>query len=217
MGCCKPSSFCFMFPLLAVVSGCFSPYYQDRGTLVGGATGAGVGALVGEASGHPGVGALIGAGVGAVTGNAIGAGMDDIAARNRAEIAARMGRPIPPGAVSINDVIAMTKSGVDEELIVNHIRASGMARPLQANELIILQQEGVSKQVIQSMQMPSAPPGAGGPPMMAQDPYYGAPGWGPYPGYYYPPPYAYPYPYPYPPPYAYPRVGFGFSVRSGRR
>jgi len=215
MHCRKVSLVRFVFPLIAVVSGCASPYYQDRGTLVGGAAGAGVGALVGEASGHPGVGALVGAGVGAVTGNVVGAGMDDVAARNRAEIAARMGQAVPPGAVSTNDVIAMTRSGVDDELIVNHIRTSGMAQPLQAGELIALQQQGVSKQVIQAMQMPVAP--AGGPPMMAQAPYYGPPAYGPYPGYYYPPPYAYPYPYPYPPPYAYPRVGFGFSFREGRR
>lgn len=205
----------FVLPLSALVFGCNSPYYSDRGTLIGGVGGAGVGALIGEASGNPGAGALIGAGVGAVTGNVIGAGMDDVAARNRAEIAARMGQPVPPGAVSINDVIAMTRSGVDEELIVNHIRTSGMAHPLQSGELIALQQQGVSKQVIQAMQMPSAP--TGGPPMMAQGPYYGPPAYAPYPAYYYPPPYAYPYPYPYPPPYAAPQVGFGFSYREGRR
>src|SRR5262245_6253058 len=103
-------SFHWLVALIVSAAGCTSPYYQDRGTLLGGVTGAGVGALIGEASGKPGVGALIGAGAGAVTGNLIGAGMDDMAARNRAEIAARMGQPVPPGAVTINDAIAMTRS-----------------------------------------------------------------------------------------------------------
>ncbi len=40
------------------------PYRSDQGALFGGVTGAGVGALVGEAVHHPLAGAAIGAGVG---------------------------------------------------------------------------------------------------------------------------------------------------------
>ena len=46
----------------------------------------------------------IGAGIGALTGSAIGGALDDIEARNRAEIAAQLGRPVararPPSAKS---------------------------------------------------------------------------------------------------------------------
>ena len=84
-------------PSLFGLAGCQSPYYADRGALTGGLAGAGVGALVGNAVGETAGGAAIGAGIGALTGTAIGGALDDIEARNRAEIAAQMGRPGRPG------------------------------------------------------------------------------------------------------------------------
>lgn len=188
-----------------IQGGCSSPYYADRGALMGAGVGTGVGALTGAAVGHPGVGALVGAGVGTLTGAAVGSGLDDIEARNRAEIAATLGRQVPPGNVSLPDVIAMTKAGVNEELIVNHIRANGLAQPLQSGDLIMLQNSGVSTRVISALQT-SPQPGAPAPvaPVAVPAPYYG-----PYP--YYPPPYWAP-----PPPYYYyrprPVVGWGVSV-----
>ena len=179
--------------LLLAAAGCQSPFYADQGALAGGLTGAGVGALVGNASGNTLAGAAIGTGVGAVAGGLIGGGLDQVEAKNRAMIASQMGRQIPPGGVTVNDVVAMTRSGVDEELIVNHIRANGVGQPIQANELIALQQQGISKNVIGAMQ--ASPPQG----MMAQQgPPMGVPVG--YPGpYYYPPP---------PPPY------WGYSYHS---
>jgi hypothetical protein len=180
---------------MCVAAGCQSPYYTQQGAALGGLGGAGVGALVGSASGHPGAGALIGAGVGALGGAAVGNGMDQIEARNRAQIAAQMGRPLPPGGATVNDVVAMTQSGVNEELIVNQIRAGGVAHPLQPSEIIALQQQGVSNRVIATMQTT--------PPPMPRPVPVGAPL--PPPAYYYPPP----------PPYwgYYPGPSWGFSVR----
>ena len=94
------------------------------------------------------------------------------------QIAATMGRQLPPGGVSVNDVVSMTKCGVNEDLIVNHIRANGVARPLAANELISLQQEGVSTRVIATMQsatVPVARPVVGGPAPVMVNPYYSSP------------------------------------------
>jgi hypothetical protein len=45
---------------------------------------------------------------------------------------------------------------VNEELIMNHVRANGMAAPLQSADLIQLQQQGVSPRVIAQMQ--ASPP-----------------------------------------------------------
>ena len=191
----------------AATLGCNSPFYADRGALMGAGVGTGVGALTGAAVGHPGVGALVGAGVGTLTGAAVGSGLDDIEARNRAEIAATLGRQVPPGNVSLPEVIAMTKAGVNEELIVNHIRANGLAHPLQTGDLIMLQNAGVSTRVVgalQSAPQPGAPAavGAMSPPVMVPPPYYG-----PYP--YYGPAY-------WGPPTCYwrprPVVGWGVSV-----
>jgi len=171
-------------------TGCMSPYRSDQGALVGGLTGAGVGALVGDAVHHPLAGAAIGAGVGALSGAAVGSSLDQIDARNRAEIAARLGRPAP-GAVTVNDVIAMTRAGVPESVIVTHVQAHGLAAPLQSGDLIVMQQQGVSPAVVQAMQARQMQPPVVAQPVMVQpQPVYVAP----YsPGYYAPPPGTYYY------------------------
>jgi len=190
--------------LLVASSGCYSPYHADRGALFGGLTGAGVGALVGDAVGKPGAGALIGAGAGALTGGAIGASLDDIEARNRAEIEARLGRQLAAGSVTFADVIAMSQAGVADELIVNHVQANGAAQIPNSNDLIALQQAGVSTNVIRALQQPPAPvaaPVVAGPPVVVEEHYYGHP-WHPHPRYY------------YRGRHCGPRVGWGVSVSS---
>lgn len=139
-----------------VSAGCQSPYHSDRGAVLGGLLGAGTGAIIGGATGQPGAGAAIGAGVGALSGAAIGAGMDEVEAKNRAMIAQQMGRQVAAGAVTTNDVISMTKAGVNEDLIITHVQANGMAAPLQSADLIQLQQQGISSRVIAQMQ--ASPP-----------------------------------------------------------
>jgi hypothetical protein len=184
--------------IVGLSAGCASPYYTDRGAAFGGLTGAGVGALVGSTVRHPVAGALVGAGVGAVSGAAVGNGLDQIEARNRAAIAATMGRPVPPGAVAFNDVIAMKQAGVSDDVIINHIRYNGVQRPPQTGDLIALQRANVSPRVIEALQAPPAQP-VGGVPMAAPTPVFyppPPPPWG-YPAYYYPPP---------------PPIGYGFGV-----
>lgn len=177
--------------LLCGAVGCASPYHTDRGAVFGGVAGAGVGALVGAAVGEPLAGAAIGAGVGTLTGAAVGSSLDDIEARNRAEIAARMGRPVPLGAVTTTDIIAMSQSGVSEEVIVTHVRNNGVAQPLQTNDLITLQNNGVSPRVIQAMQT-SVPrfaqatvvhPMPAPPPIIVEEHYIGDPWYPPPPWY----------------------------------
>jgi hypothetical protein len=199
----------FAASLVALVAaGCASPYHADRGALVGGLTGAGAGAVVGNAVGNTAGGALIGAGLGAVTGNLIGAGLDENEARNRAMIEQQMGRMIPAGGVTTADVINMSRSGVEPQLIINHIRTNGVAKRIDANELIALQQEGVNRDVIGALQttpppQPAAQPGM--PVPMAPAGYYTE--------YYYPVPRRAIY---YGPPVCAPPppVGIGFSYSS---
>jgi hypothetical protein len=158
-----------------------SPYYQDRGTAAGALGGAGIGALVGSATGDAGAGALIGAGVGALTGNVVGGALDDIEARNRAEIAARLGRPVAVGAATPSEVVAMSRAGVDPRLIVNYVNNSGVAQPVTSQDVIYLHQQGVSPDVIQAMQTPRVaqapaavvvpPPG----PVVVEEVVYGPP------------------------------------------
>jgi len=177
-----------LFLLLLLSTGCNSPYRSDKGAVIGGLGGAGLGAIVGNAVGNTGAGAAIGAGVGALSGAAIGGSLDDIEAQNRAEIAAHLGRQPPPGAVSMDDVVAMSRAGVPEEVIVTHVRTHGVIAPLQATDLIVLQQQGVSPRVVQAMQTPPpAAPAAYGAPVMVGQPYVA-----PVPVYYAPAPYCYP-------------------------
>ena len=170
------------FSLLCLISlaaiGCRSPYHSDQGALFGGLTGAGVGAVVGSAVGDPVAGAAIGAGVGTVTGAAVGSSLDEIEARNRAQIAQQMGNHIQPGMVSMADVVNMTHAGVSEPLIVTHIQHNGMATPLTTADIITLKQQGVSDGVIQAMQTPpvrQAVAVAQGPPVIIRDHYYDGP------------------------------------------
>jgi hypothetical protein len=152
----RVASICSLLALISL-SGCKSPYYSDQGALLGGLGGAGVGAIVGNAVGNTGAGALIGAGVGAVSGAVVGDALDDIEARNRAQIAQQMAvhnMQIPTGAVTPGDVLNMSAAGVTPELIVNHIRANGVAGPLQSGDVIALSQQGVHPTVIAAMQNP---------------------------------------------------------------
>jgi hypothetical protein len=139
-------------------AGCNSPYHADRGALFGGLLGAGTGAIIGDAVGNAGAGTAIGAGVGALAGGAIGHSLDEIEAQNRAMIAAQLGREVRAGVVTIDDVVMMSQAGVDDELIITHIRANGVARVPGPHELINLKQQGVSTAVIRAMQEPPPPP-----------------------------------------------------------
>lgn len=167
--------------------GCASPYRSDQGALLGGLLGAGAGLAVGEATGNPVGGALLGAGLGAVGGAVVGGSLDEIEARNRAQIEARLGRPVPATAVTLPDVVAMSRAGVQEDVIITHIRTHGVAQSLQTNDLISLQMNGVSPRVIQAMQAPPLPAAVPGPALVAGPPpppvvierhYWGDP-WGP--------------------------------------
>jgi len=186
-------TFCFVLLGLVVAvttAGCQSPYHTDRGALFGGLLGAGTGAIIGDAVGNAGAGTAIGAGVGALTGAALGSGLDEIEAKNRAMISQQLGRQVAAEAVTLDDVVAMTKAGVDDELIVNHIGVHGAAATLRPADLIFLQQQGVSTRVIKALQTPpqrpaqpavaSLPPST---PVIVEEHHYGPPVWGPH---YYP-------------------------------
>lgn len=201
--CFRSTAFLFLIVYSTSV-GCRSPYYADRGAGVGALAGAGAGAIIGDATGgNAGTGALIGAGLGAITGATVGDAMDEMQARNRAEIAAHMGRQVQPGAATIEEVVAMSHAGVAPPLIQNYVRTSGMARPLAAADVIYLHNQGVATDVIQMMQNPP-PPAAlaqAPPPVVVEEHFYGPPPcYGPHFGYY------------HGPWRRGPRTSFGFSI-----
>ncbi|MEX1039788.1 MAG: glycine zipper domain-containing protein [Pirellulaceae bacterium] len=193
------------------LSGCRSPYHQDQLAMVGAGTGAIAGAAIGNASGGSSLGgAALGGIVGAVAGSAVGQGMDETEARNRALIEDRLGRQVQ-GQTTYDDVVAMTRAGLGDQVIITHIRYHGMAQSPTAQDLIYLKNGGVSDPVLAVMQNPppvqqvaSAPPRH----VIVEEHHYGPGPWGPY---YYGPPRRY---------YRHPRhhhhrsgVSWGVSVR----
>lgn len=78
----------------ASLAGCNTTPVQD-GAVVGGALGAGLGAIVGNQSGHAGEGALIGAGAGALTGALVGDQVD----KKRQQRYSAPAQPAPQPAV----------------------------------------------------------------------------------------------------------------------
>jgi hypothetical protein len=142
-----------------------------------------------------------------LTGGAIGGALDDIEARNRAEIAAQLGRPVAHGQATVGEVVAMSRAGVDPRLIVNYVNNSGVAQPVGAQDVIYLTQQGVSPDVIQAMQTPrvaQAPVRVAGPPpgpVIIEEYHYGRPVYCPPPHFHY-----------YHHHRHHPRVGFGVSI-----
>jgi hypothetical protein len=183
--------------LLGVVAlaGCRSPYYADRGAAFGGLTGAGVGAAIGNASGNTATGAVLGSAVGALTGAVVGNELDHIRADNQAMIDHRFAQRTA-GGTTVGDVVNMTRAGLSDEVIANHVRTRGVAQPLGTHDLIAMKNAGVSDAVLRSMQEMSAmpaPPPTTVRPVIVEEHYVAPPPpfWGPryvYSGWHCPPP-----------------------------
>ncbi|WP_425615146.1 glycine zipper domain-containing protein [Anatilimnocola sp. NA78] len=136
-----------------VSAGCQTPNYQRNGTVLGGLTGAGLGAAIGNKSQNALAGGLIGGAVGAITGNAIGQGIDqDRQQAQQQAYASGSAQQAVKGAVAPQDVVAMCRAGLSEEVIVTHVRSNGVTQTLQVNDLIYLRNQGVPDSVLQAMQ-----------------------------------------------------------------
>ena len=139
--------------LLAIISfatfaGCQSGPFARDGGVIGGLTGAALGAAVGNKSGNALPGAAIGAVAGSLTGNAVGGSIDDRFEAQQAAFQQQTAR----GAVTIPEVIDMSRNGLGEEVISTHIRNYGIDRNLTTDDLILLKNQGVSDRVISTMQ-----------------------------------------------------------------
>lgn len=103
-------------------------------------------------------------------------------------------------AMTVDDVIAMTKDGVGDDVILAQMKATHTYFRLTSNDIRDLKKSGVSDKVISAMIKTADQPRTSA--QTQQVPYY------PYPDYYW-----YPYPYFYDPWYS--PVYFGFSYRGG--
>lgn len=144
---------------------CHAQQNTAQGAVLGGATGAVIGGLLGKQSHHTAGGAVIGGVVGAVAGGAIGRQQDNELARReyayqqslynqQQQVYVQQQAAIQSG-VSPADVVTMTRSGVNDGVIMSQLQTRGVQRRLEVNDIISLHQQGVSDTVISAMQ--SAP------------------------------------------------------------
>lgn len=154
-------------------------HQTQRGATLGGLAGAVAGGLIGENNGKAGRGAVIGGALGAVTGGLLGNAADKDAelARRQAyqhhwqqeQWRAQQQASQALGAVSVQDVISMSRSGLGDQVIINQIRARGVQRTPQVSDIIAMHEQGVRETVIAAMQEGSAS-GSGGLPSPATAP-----------------------------------------------
>ncbi len=91
-------------------------------------------------------------------------------ARNRQAMEQVTGRPVQARPVTVHDVIGWKQAGVSDENIITHIRTHGLYQPIQTQEELQLQNNGVSTTVIRAMRehpypkvdAPTPPPAARG-------------------------------------------------------
>lgn len=72
-------------------------------------------------------------------------------AKNRVAMERSTGRPVAARPAAVTDVIAWHQAGVPDENIMNHVRIHGLYQPLQSQDVLTLQNHGVSVNVIRTM------------------------------------------------------------------
>ncbi|MDZ4851561.1 MAG: glycine zipper domain-containing protein [Pirellulaceae bacterium] len=150
------------------------------GAVLGGVAGAVIGGIIGHQNNETPEGALIGGAVGAVAGGVLGKQQEQQRQIRYYEQqqAYNVGRnsqvystpvysthvhttPVYSSTVqtvpvrrpvSIADVIALTRSGVSENVIINHINASGVAYQPNTDDVLTMHDAGVCDYVIEAMQ-----------------------------------------------------------------
>lgn len=137
----------------------FTPNYnQQKGATLGGLGGAVAGAIIGDNNGEAGAGAAIGGVIGAVAGGFLGNARDKETVYRQQQQFQAIGQQqafVTQSAVSVADVVSMSRSGLSEMVMINQIQQRGVIQTLQVPDIISLHQQGVSERVISAMQQAS--------------------------------------------------------------
>ncbi|GEM_PF-716361 len=132
----------------------------QRGATLGGVAGAIAGGIIGENNDEAGAGAVIGGLLGAVAGGSLGNAKDRDQAAIRQQYQYQQQNyqyqqqqyAQVQAAVTPADVINMSRSGLPDTVIMNHIQQRGVQRRLEVSDIISLHQQGVREPVIAAMQ-----------------------------------------------------------------
>jgi len=118
----------------------------------GALVGAGAGALAGGLIGGNAAGVLIGGAAGAVGGALIGAALDSADRDKLQENSPQTLQRIDSGQqLTIHDVEALAKNGVNDDIIIAQIQNTRSVFHLTSGEIIDLKDSGVSEKVIEYM------------------------------------------------------------------
>jgi osmotically inducible lipoprotein OsmB len=138
----------------------------QQGAVIGGASGAAVGAAVTE---NRALGAIIGGAVGAAGGYVVGANKDKIIGKDNrgADEAARKSEQAPAtadqarsaatgdvnndGFVTLDEVVALHSAGLTDAQIIDKLRATGQVFELTDEQKRYLMDKGVSQSVVDQM------------------------------------------------------------------
>ena len=111
------------------------------GAVLGGATGALAGGIIGHQSRHTAGGALIGGAIGALAGALIGQDIDE-----RTRVRVVQGKPL-----TIEDIKILSHANISDDLIISQINATRTVYHLTSVQIIDLNQSGISHKVIDYM------------------------------------------------------------------
>jgi len=143
--------------LVSLLAGCVTPDGRPdntgSGALMGGATGATIGALADRR--NPGAGALIGGVAGLIAGGLVGHSVDQQNEARRQyyyySAPPTYAAAPPPQPLSIAAIKSMSKAGISDDNIINQINNTHTVYHLDANAIIDLNNSGVSQRVISNM------------------------------------------------------------------
>ena len=138
--------------LSLIMSGCRTAGPNAYGGgLFGGATGGLVGAAIGAENGNALEGAIIGGAIGSAIGTAAGNEVD-LAEQRDQQIRQASHQQAVANAVSLEQVIKMTQSGLGDQVIANQIQSLGVVQRPSADQLVWLKSQNVSDSVLSALQ-----------------------------------------------------------------
>ena len=136
--------------IISLSIGCQSTKTRaTEGSIIGTVLGAGAGYVIGKQSGHGSEGAGIGAAVGLLSGAAIGSQINKPGAGQQASGTTQ---GTSANQMSIQQIVDLSKQGVNEAVIADKIQLSNSRFNLTSDDIAYLQQQGVSQRVIDAMQ-----------------------------------------------------------------
>ena len=131
---------------------CYSPLGRPDYTASGALAGAATGAVIGSAAGGDPGSAVLGAAVGTIVGSLIGHGLDQAQeSQLRTEAPQTLQRLEEGQPLTVQDVRALARAGISDDLIISQIRNSRTIYHLTTADIIALKNEGISERVIDFM------------------------------------------------------------------